>query len=229
MIRARLRDLVDILRDRIAVWQLQRTVSRLKALRYDQLANTVRGLRRVLKTQERALADAYQRVEALEAEAASVRAEYAALAAGRDEMIASAVRDERLAIFRRLQMPAIQIPTLLAALEQGNQVAPDDALRLIAPLGQALADLGFVPIGEVGAEASYDPRLHRAAGRGGGGGARSRAPGAPVRCRYIGYLYQGEVVCKADVIPLVASEGAAAPAQPSRTTRRRKEKPLLDG
>lgn len=202
MLEEFLAGLVQLLRDRVAVFRLQREIDRLKLRNYDLLVDNLHGLRRALGTQRRAADELAAQLEQRSAQISELRKEYAALEARQNHMGASSVRDERLALFKRLQPVATQLPTLRAALADGANLSPRDVLDLLTPLDEMLRDLGFEQIGEAGTEVPYDPRKHRAVGR----GARSIAPEAPVRVRYVGYVYDGEIVCKAEVTLAQQSE-----------------------
>jgi molecular chaperone GrpE (heat shock protein) len=179
---------VDVLRLR---WQ----IARLKRRNYDALAETVSGLRRALATKDRALGDAQQQIDARDAQIAKLRQEYAALDGRLARFGADSAETERLALFRRLQPVVTQLPTLRAALDGGADLAARDVLDLLAPLDELLADLGFERIGDAGAQTRFDPQCHQPLGQ----GARAIVPEDMVRVRYVGYLYHGNVVCKAQV------------------------------
>ncbi len=179
---------VDVLRLR---WQ----IARLKRRNYDALAETASGLRRALATKDRALDDAQHQIDARDAQIAKLRQEYAALDARLARSGVDLAEAERLALFRRLQPVVTQLPTLRAALDGGADLAARDVLDLLAPLDEMLADLGFERIGDAGVQTRFDPRRHQPVGQ----GARAIAPDDMVRVRYVGYIYHGDIVCKAQV------------------------------
>ncbi len=186
---------LQLARDRVAIWRLRREIERLKLREYDLMVENMRGLRRALETQQRAQQDLARQIDARDAQIAKLREEYTALEARLSQSSLEAMRGERLVLFKRIQSVVTQLPTLRAAVEAGADLSARDVLDLMAPLSQALSDLGFEVIGEAGAEVRYDPRHHSAVGR----GARSVAPDDRVRIRYVGFLYNGDVVCKAQV------------------------------
>ena len=190
-----LRSVFHALRDRLAILRLRQEVNRLRLAHYDRLVDSVRGLRRVIETQKRAIEDLHRQLEARDASIEKLRAEYAALQARRGESRSDIIRAERLAVFRRMQEVVTQLPTLRAAVEEGADLSARDVLGLLAPLEQVWRDLGFEVIGEAGQIVPYDPKLHRPVGR----EARSVNPDDAVRVRYVGYTYNGEIVCKAEV------------------------------
>lgn len=187
--------LIQSLRDRIAILKLQREVNRLKLRNYGLVVDNLYGLRRALETQQRAADDLNRQIAERDAQILKLREEYKSLESRQVNAGSVSVRDERLALFARLQAVATQLPTLRAALQDGADVSAKDVVELLRPLDEALHDLGFAPIGEAGAEVPYDPRKHRLVGR----GARSTAPDSRVRIRYIGYIYEGDIICKAEV------------------------------
>ncbi len=197
MIRLRraLLTLREIVRSRIQIALLRRRINHLKLLNYDLLAETVQGLRRVVETQERALDDLYRQLDARGAQIKQLQAEYAALAGRQTASNGSASEVERLNWFKRLQSVAVQLPTLRAALSEGAALTVQDVLALVAPFDEALRDLGFEAIGDAGSSVAFDPTRHHAVGR----GAKAVVPGDLVRVRYIGYVYEGKVLCKAEV------------------------------
>jgi molecular chaperone GrpE (heat shock protein) len=187
---------IQVLRDRLAIFRLQRQVTRLKLRHFDHLAEAVVGLRRALETQRRAMDDLGVRLDEREAQIARLRDEYAALEARQSEQTTALLRDERISLFRQIQPLAIQLPTLWAALRAGADLSSHDVLEVVHPLEEALSRLGFEPIGDAGAEVPYDAQRHKLVGR----GARAAGGDAVVRVRYVGYTYQGEVLCRAEVI-----------------------------
>jgi molecular chaperone GrpE (heat shock protein) len=194
-------DAIHVAQDWLTVAALRWEVARLKLLNYDTLVDNLRGLRRVIQTLERSVGELNQQIDARNAQIESLRTEYATLKERAERAEAASARNERQALFARLQPIATQLPTLRAAVAQGGAVSAKDVLGLLTPLDDMLRDLGYQPIGEAGAELEYDPTRHRAVGR----GARSVEPGARVRVRYVGYLHEGRVACKAEVTSINAS------------------------
>jgi molecular chaperone GrpE (heat shock protein) len=188
------RSLLGVAYARLRVLTLRRRVMRAKAQQYEELAENVRGLRRALQTGTRALEDAHAQIAAYEAQIARMRGEYSALEQRLEDARGGSAQDVHLELFGRLQAVVTQIPTVRAAVEDGAQISARDVLVLLAPLDDALRDLGFETIGVPGADVPYDPRLHRVVGAG------EAAPGEPVQVRYVGYTHRGSVVCKAQVI-----------------------------
>lgn len=191
--------------DRLVVLRLRFEIACLKATNYDQLADTVQALRRALQTQERVQDDLRRQLEARNAQIEKLRDEYAALEIRRSKEGATTTRSAHLAVFKQLQPILTQLPALRLAIEEGAEVTIRDVLELLSPLDEMMGDMGFEAVGEAGAHVRYDPRLHRAVGR----GARSVTPDDLVRVRYIGYLYDGEVVCKAEVNRVEQHEAVA--------------------
>lgn len=185
----------QLLSDWLATRRLRGEVARWRARSYDECVETVRGLRRVLATQERVGGDLRRQLAARDVQIAGLRAEYAALQARLAGAESATAKSERLALFRQLQPVLVQLPTVRAAVESGADLTARDVLELLAPLDQLVADLGLACIGEAGDETAYDARLHRAVGRGAG----SAQPGDRVRVRYVGYELDGEVIARAEV------------------------------
>jgi predicted RNase H-like nuclease (RuvC/YqgF family) len=71
--------LIQTLRDRIAILRLQREVNRLKLQNYGLAVDNLNGLRRALETQQRAAEDLNRQIEERDAQIAKLRAEYQAL------------------------------------------------------------------------------------------------------------------------------------------------------
>jgi molecular chaperone GrpE (heat shock protein) len=184
---------------RLAVLRVQ--VRREKARAYDAVVETVDGLRRALRTQRRAQDELRRQLEQKDAELTRLRGEYAALRREGADTAADAARMERLELFRRVQSVLIQLPTAQAALTDGADLSAADFAALLAPIEEAFADLGFERIGEAGRVAMFDPRQHRAIGR----KAAGLQPDERVRVRYVGYMLDGEIICKAEVTPSKAS------------------------
>jgi molecular chaperone GrpE (heat shock protein) len=199
--------LYAIIRGRIQVWQLRRELFRAKSLHYDQLAARYAGLLRAQERQQRAAHDLSEHLRRRDEKIKRLRDEYAALQARQVESRESVVRDERLAVFKRLQALVTQIPSLRAAQDRGDQLSGRDILSMLHPLEEMLRDVGFEVIGgEVGTEVPYNPLCHKPVGR----GARSVTPEDIVRVRYVGYTYEGEIVSKAEVTLVSRKEPATS-------------------
>jgi molecular chaperone GrpE (heat shock protein) len=196
MIARLVESVAAIVSGRLQVWRLRRELFRTKSLRYDQLAARYAGLLRAQERQKRVARDLYDQLQRRDEKIKRLRDEYTALQARQIESREDIVRDERLAMFRRLQVLVTQIPSLRAAQDQGAQLSGSEVLSMLYPLEEMLRDVGFEAIGgEVGAEVPYDPLCHKPVGR----GARSVTPEDIVRVRYVGYAYDGAVVSKAEV------------------------------
>jgi molecular chaperone GrpE (heat shock protein) len=196
MIARLVEDVYSIIVGRIQVWQLWREVSRTKAMHYDRLAAKYAELLRAYDRQGRAMRDLTDQLQRRDEKIKRMREEYAGLQARQVGSKEDIVRDERLAMFKRLQALVTQLPSLRATGEQGRPPSGQDVLNMLHPLDEMLRDVGFEVIGgAVGEELPYDPLHHKPVGR----GARSVAPGDVVRVRFVGYAYQGEVVSKAEV------------------------------
>lgn len=196
---------VQIVRGQVAIVVMRFEISRLRLQNYDRLVDTVHGLRRALDTQNRALDDLHQQLDDREGQIKKLQNEYVALQQFHSQGEGASLVADRLDVFKRLQSIAVQLPTLRAAVDDGAGLAARDVLDLLAPFDEMLRDFGFERIGQAGAQAPYDPTRHRPVGR----GARSVESGDMVRIRYVGYLYEGQVVCKAEVTGVV---------QPARVT-----------
>ena len=186
----------QIIRDRVAIIVMSVEISRLKLQNYDRLAQTVEGLRRALDTQKRAADDLHHQLADREAQIKKMQNEYVALQQQRSQSEATSLAAERLDVFKRLQSIAVQLPTLRSAIGDGADIAAQDVLNLLAPFEQMLRDFGFEVIGEAGSQVDYNPTRHRPVGQ----GARSVTVNDKVRVRYVGYLYEEQVVCKAEVV-----------------------------
>jgi molecular chaperone GrpE (heat shock protein) len=196
MIARLVESVYSIIVGRIRLWQLRREVSRTKALRFDWLAAKYAELLRAYDRQGRAMRDLTEQLQRRDEKIKRMREEYAGLQARQVESRETVIRDERLAMFKRLQALVTQLPSLRAAGDQGTPPSGQDVLNMLHPLDEMLRDEGFEVIGgEVGEELPYDPLRHKPVGR----GARSVAPGDVVRVRFVGYAYQGEIVSKAEV------------------------------
>ena len=132
-------------------------------------------------------------VKAKEEEIRGLRDEYA-----RREQSAraetEAARKEVLDAFIKKLAPTLsQLATLRHMAAGGREVRPQDVLKLTAKLEDALRAQGLEPVGEVGAEAAFDPALHQ---RMSGGDVRD---GTRVRVRFPGYRFRGKTPLKAMV------------------------------
>lgn len=196
--------LVCALRNWLAVLSLRWQVDSLKLGTYDHLADNLRGLREALRTLERTIDSLNQQLDERGAQIVKLQQEYKTLQNQREESPRRSARRARLQVFSRLRSIATQLPTLRAAAEEGTEVSAKDVLDMLTSLDQALSDMRFTPIGEVGEFMEFDPIHHRAVGK----GARSVAPGDLVKVRFIGYLYSDkEVACKAEVTRVSDEQG----------------------
>jgi hypothetical protein len=207
MIARLVEDVYAIARGRVQVWLLRRAISQTKSLRYDQLVAKYARLRRAHDRQQRAVRDLGDHLQRRDEKIKRLRDEYSALQARQTESKEAIIRSERLAMFKRLQVLLTQLPSLRAAEAQGTQLSGRDVLSVLYPLDEMLRDVGFEVIGgAVGAEVPYNPLHHNPVGR----GARSVAPEDLVRVRYVGYVYDGEIVSKAEVTLVSHKEPASS-------------------
>lgn len=195
----------QVIRDRFAILVMRFEITRLKVQNYDRLVETVQGLRRALDTQKRALDDLHRQLDDKDAQIRKLQGEYTALERLREQAENTRAAADRLDVFKRLQSIAVQLPTLRAALGDGANLTANDVLDLLAPFDEMLRDFGFERIGEAGAQVPFEPARHRPVGR----GARSVASSDVVRVRYVGYMYEGQVVCKAEVVAVEQPEMVA--------------------
>src|SRR5574341_229296 len=145
-IRRWLYSLIDIVRDRIAVYRLQQEINRVKLQNYDLVVENMRGLRRVIETQKRAIADLHGQLEARNSQINKLQVEYSGLQARlADGGQASSVA-ERAAILKKLAPVLAQVPTLRASLADGARLKASDVVELFAPLDDILRDLGVQQI-----------------------------------------------------------------------------------
>jgi len=198
--------LIDVIRSRIQIVLLRREINRLKIANYDVLEASVQSLRRALKTQDRNIADLHEQLQARDHQVSLLQAEYRALIAQSESADGVTSDSERLVWFKKLQFVAVQLPTIRAALAEGAPLTASDILDMISPLDEALRDLGFEQIGQAGITVSFDPTRHHAVGR----GTRNLSVNDEVRVRYVGYLYKGNVISKAEVTRVQREDVALA-------------------
>ena len=184
-----------VVEDALAIAQLNLEVGYHKLADYDRLARSVTGLRNVVATLERNADDLSAQIERRDKRIAKLENEYQALKAREGSDMQASASDQRLTLYKKVQPLATQLPTLRQSIEEGSEVSVDDVIALLAPLNEALADMGFEAIGKPGGETKFDPTHHRAVGK----GARSVAPGDRVKVRYVGYRHEDKVVTKAQV------------------------------
>jgi molecular chaperone GrpE (heat shock protein) len=101
--------------------------------------------------------------------------------------------DQKLALYQTLEPLLTQVPLVRHALGEGREVAAEDVLALLAPLDQALAELGFEAIGQVGQPMPFDPACHHVTR-----GAMPEA-GAPVTVKHVGYRLGDRILRRARV------------------------------
>ena len=192
----RVRDaLGEVARDGVAIALLEIEVGYQRLADYERLSDTVSMLRQALITLERNLDDIGAQIEKRDKRIEKLQQEYKALQERAGSQVKDSASDQRREIFKKLEPLAVQLPTLRHSLESGDDISTEDIIALVAPLHEALADMGFEPIGKPGAKLKFDPTRHRAVGK----GARSLAAGDAVNVRYVGYTHEGKVVRKAQV------------------------------
>jgi hypothetical protein len=171
---------------------------------YDGLKGNLDGMRQALDTQQRALDDAHLQLDSQREQFKKLQQDYLRLETGRSES-ASGERDSVLLdVFKRLQGPAVQLPTIRAAVSGGAQLGAWDVLGVVAPLEVGLHDLGFEPIGAANQTVEFDPTIHHSTG----GQGVPLVSGENVRIRYVGYRFKDQIVCKAEVTRLEQVESA---------------------
>lgn len=129
----------------------------------------------------------------LRRETERLREEFASLERRSAAELEAARRDAVLRLARRVGPLLSQFATMRALASEGREVRREDLLTMAGKLEAAFADAGIAPIGEVGAEAPFDPRLHQ---RMSGGDV---SDGDSVRVRFVGYVCGETVVTKAMV------------------------------
>jgi len=189
------RMIVDVLRARLEIFFLQRKINSLKLLHYDLLEESNRALQLALDTKGLEIRDMRSQLVHRDMRIEQLKTEYATLREQQSKAENRGVETERLTWFKKLQAVATQLPTVKAALEAGAPLSAHDMLGLISPMEEALHDQGFEPIGQAGGFTIFDPTRHHAVGR----GARNLSASDVVRIRYVGYLFQGKVMSKAEV------------------------------
>lgn len=183
------------LREGVAVWRLRRELAQLKLARFDEVAGDAAALYHALDSQRLAYNNLVDQLASTQTELDQLRGEFAGLAARR--ALDGPALDDAVArrLFDALEPLLVQAPALRAAVEQGTDVSARDALDLLAPLDQLLADLGVAAIGVPGVDVPYDPARHRVVGAG-----DAPPAGTLVRVRFPGYTRGGEVLRRADVM-----------------------------
>lgn len=149
-----------------------------------------RGARRA---EARRLGDRLETEQALVAE---LRQAYALLESEGEGHVARARQDQALALYQTLEPLLTQLPVVRHAIGEGREVAAPDLLALLGPLDLALAELGLVPIGQVGETLPFDPQTHQMA-RG-----PIPEPGEAVTVRHVGYRMGEQLLRRARVSPL---------------------------
>lgn len=148
------------------------------------------GLQADLTTElERARMDVRERDEEIE----KLRKEYTLRERQADTKVASAADDVMLGLMRRLGPLLSQLATMKGMAGEGRDVKTADLLTLFGKIEKAFEYAGLYPIGSVGEEIAFDPRLHQ---RMSGGDVKN---GSPVRVRFVGYRYGDTIVTKSMV------------------------------
>ncbi len=122
-----------------------------------------------------------------------LREEFARLERRSAGDVEGARREAILRLARRVGPLLSQFATMRTLAVEGREVRREDLLTMAGKLEAAFSEAGISPIGEVGAEAPYDPRIHQ---RMSGGDVTD---GDGVRIRFVGYTCGDTVVTKAMV------------------------------
>ncbi len=142
---------------------------------------------------ETALAKARLELEATKAECERLREEYARRDRQASEEVGAAGRAALLKLARRVGPLLSQFVTMRVAVAEGKPVRIEDLLTMAGKLEKAFAEVGIIPVGEVGGSAAFDPKVHQ---RMSGGDV---SDGDSVRVRFVGYACGEAVVTKAMV------------------------------
>jgi molecular chaperone GrpE (heat shock protein) len=97
-----------------------------------------------------------------------------------------------------LESLLLQWPTAAYAARQHPEAPAVKILPLLRPLEALLDAWGIVPIGEVGAEITFDPQWHQLMP----GGGSTTTQGDRVKVRYVGYRQGETLLYRAKVSPL---------------------------
>lgn len=122
-----------------------------------------------------------------------LRQEFATLERRLKAEVEGARGDAVVRLAKRVGPLLSQFATMRALAAEGREVRREDLLTMAGKLETAFADAGIAPIGAVGGEAVFDPRLHQRMSGGDVG------DGDPVRVRFVGYTCGEQVVTKAMV------------------------------
>lgn len=97
-----------------------------------------------------------------------------------------------------LESLLLQWPTAAYAARKNPDAPAIKLLPLLIPLEKLLASWGVIPIGEVGAETTYDPQWHQVVSMAG----QALILGDAVRIRYVGYRQGEQLLYRAKVSPV---------------------------
>lgn len=176
------------------MFSLRCQVSYFKAKDYDRLAENLSGLREALETIKRSSEDMSLQLSARDNTILRLQTEYQQL---REDIAAQKAADKDailLDLFSRVRLTLVQAPSLRLAVRSGKAVTAQDILDVYALVEQVFTEVGFEKIGDAGDIVEFDPQLYAIAGP----AAQSISPGDKVRIRYVGYRYNGRIVCKAE-------------------------------
>jgi molecular chaperone GrpE (heat shock protein) len=179
---------------RITLPRLITAAERVRLKDYDALGSNVAGLQQALATQQRALDEAHRQLDSRREEAKRLQTDYLALVQRLEQTATAGSESTMLDVYSRLQSVIVQLPTLRSSVAEGAPVSAADVLGVVAPLEEMFRDFGFEMIGEANQELAFDPRYHHLAGD-------QTAPhaGERVRVTYVGYRFEGRVLCRAEV------------------------------
>jgi len=179
--------LIQALRDGLAILPLSWQVAYLKLRAFDRLLDDLSASRENAHALGRTVRRLTRQVGEREAQIATLETQ--------KPLASASVREAQLAAFKHLRPIATQLPSLRASIRGGKNVSAEEILELLAPLYDALSEMGFEPLGAPGETVAFDPTHHRAVGK----GARDIKPGDAVNVQAIGYTHGGETVYKAQV------------------------------
>jgi molecular chaperone GrpE (heat shock protein) len=179
-------------------WLGGRRYRREQAAQYDEALACARQLTAELEATQREynlqreLANRRRaRLSEVEARLERLQSSFDVLRRRETESGAQAQTDLYLNLFDKLAGVLVQLPTVEHAIGQGADISSRDVLALVAPLYQAVGDIGFEPIGAPGAQTTFDPRLHQC--------AETCREGQLVCVKFVGYRYGDQILRRAQV------------------------------
>lgn len=139
---------------------------------------------------ERALQDAYSKIDLLQGQIDGMKREYVELRENTQQKSDEAHNDAELAVYRAVAPLLIAYPKACAAVEARPETRASDVIGMLRPVEKLIELLDLEQIGVPGERTVFDPAIHV---------SESAKDGDDVVVRSVGFIRKGAVLDRAVV------------------------------